>query len=204
MFGRKTKIKYRIMRLGIISVIVATVSLTLCSTVITQTIQTDKFSQQLESLSKAYAENVSLMTNTIKLQIESTAANPRVQDKSLSNEEMKKVLNELAVATYFKDLSIADRDGHTLNDTDISEREYFQRALEGETYISSPVIRLTDNTVTTMVGTLMPDGRVLYDPIITYPPGTPVVCPGEIMSMEIIGYIQNLLAEGDRITGVDG
>ena len=162
MFGRKTKIKYRIMRLGIISVIVATVSLTLCSTVITQTIQTDKFSQQLESLSKAYAENVSLMTNTIKLQIESTAANPRVQDKSLSNEEMKKVLNELAVATYFKDLSIADRDGHTLNDTDISEREYFQRALEGETYISSPVIRLTDNTVTTMVGTLMPDGRVLY------------------------------------------
>ena len=47
------------------------------------------------------------------------------------------------------------------------------------------------------------DGRVLYDPIITYPPGTPVVCPGEIMSMEIIGYIQNLLAEGDRITGVD-
>ena len=47
------------------------------------------------------------------------------------------------------------------------------------------------------------DGRVLYDPIITYPPGTPVVCPGEIMSMDIIGYIQDLLSQGDRISGVD-
>lgn len=47
------------------------------------------------------------------------------------------------------------------------------------------------------------EGRVVYDPIITYPPGTPVVCPGEIMSMEIIGYIQDLLENGDRISGVD-
>lgn len=47
------------------------------------------------------------------------------------------------------------------------------------------------------------DGRVLFDPIISYPPGAPVACPGEIMSLELIGYIQELLAEGDRISGVD-
>ena len=47
------------------------------------------------------------------------------------------------------------------------------------------------------------DGRVLYDPIITYPPGSPVVCPGEIMSLEVISYISELLANGDRIVGVD-
>ena len=47
------------------------------------------------------------------------------------------------------------------------------------------------------------DGRVLFDPIISYPPGTPIVCPGEIMSLEIIGYIQELLSEGDNIGGVD-
>ena len=52
-------------------------------------------------------------------------------------------------------------------------------------------------------GRIVLDGRVLYDPIITYPPGTPIVCPGEIMSMEVIGYIQNLLSEGNRISGVD-
>ena len=47
------------------------------------------------------------------------------------------------------------------------------------------------------------EGRVIYDPVITYPPGTPVICPGEIMSMETIAYIQELLENGDVIRGVD-
>ncbi len=47
------------------------------------------------------------------------------------------------------------------------------------------------------------DGRVLYDPIITYPPGTPIACPGEIMNMEVITHISSILAGGDSITGVD-
>ena len=47
------------------------------------------------------------------------------------------------------------------------------------------------------------DGRVLYDPIITYPPGTPVACPGEILNMEVINRIAESLSEGDAITGID-
>ena len=47
------------------------------------------------------------------------------------------------------------------------------------------------------------DGRVLYEPVITYPPGSPIACPGEIMNMEVIGRISELLAAGDAITGVD-
>ncbi|MBR1663741.1 MAG: hypothetical protein IJ696_05385 [Ruminococcus sp.] len=167
MLGKKTKIKYRVMRLGIISVIIAVVALTVTSTIITQSIQLSKVDEELESLSDAYVTSISTMTNTICMQIESTANNPKLADTSLSKEETRKILDELIVSTYFKDFSIAERDGQTLNDTDISEREYFKRAIDGETYISSPVVRLTDNTVTTMVGTLMPDGRVLYGALKT-------------------------------------
>ncbi len=46
-------------------------------------------------------------------------------------------------------------------------------------------------------------GRVLYDPIITYPPGTPIACPGEILSMEVISHISAILESGEAITGVD-
>ncbi|MBO6140695.1 MAG: hypothetical protein J6O40_02780 [Ruminococcus sp.] len=162
MLGRKTKIKYRIMRLGIISVVVCGVVMTLASSIITQTIQTKKFDEELESLSDAYVTNLSSMTNTIKMQIESTANYPKLVDPDISDEEIKKILSELVVTTYFQDFSIAKPDGTTLNATNISEREYFKRALAGETYISSPVVRLTDNSITTMVGTKMPDGRVLY------------------------------------------
>ena len=44
-------------------------------------------------------------------------------------------------------------------------------------------------------------GRVLYDPIVTYPPGTPIACPGEILSMEVISHISAILESGETITG---
>ncbi len=46
-------------------------------------------------------------------------------------------------------------------------------------------------------------GRVLYDPIVTYPPGTPIACPGEILTMEVISHISGILEAGETITGVD-
>lgn len=54
-----------------------------------------------------------------------------------------------------------------------------------------------------MVPLYRAEGRVLYDPIITYPPGSPIACPGEILTMEVISRITEILNDGDRITGVD-
>ena len=47
------------------------------------------------------------------------------------------------------------------------------------------------------------DGRVVYNPIISYPPGAPIVCPGEIMNMEVIGFIARALERREEISGVD-
>ncbi|MBR0308265.1 MAG: aminotransferase class V-fold PLP-dependent enzyme [Mogibacterium sp.] len=47
------------------------------------------------------------------------------------------------------------------------------------------------------------DGRVLSEPIITYPPGTPLACPGEILNMEAINLISEALTSGSAITGID-
>ena len=46
-------------------------------------------------------------------------------------------------------------------------------------------------------------GRVLYDPIVTYPPGVPLACPGEVLTMEVISRISDILEHGESITGVD-
>ena len=58
-----------------------------------------------------------------------------------------------------------------------------------------------------MEGELIPlykaEGRVLYDPVITYPPGSPIACPGEILDMKVISHISGILSSGDAITGVD-
>lgn len=47
------------------------------------------------------------------------------------------------------------------------------------------------------------DGRVVYDPIITYPPGLAVICPGEVMNMEAISYISRALSNEETVVGVD-
>lgn len=54
-----------------------------------------------------------------------------------------------------------------------------------------------------LVPLYMAEGRVLQSPIITYPPGSPIACPGEILSYEVISYISEAIAHGDKLTGVD-
>ncbi|MBR2540469.1 MAG: DegT/DnrJ/EryC1/StrS family aminotransferase [Mogibacterium sp.] len=47
------------------------------------------------------------------------------------------------------------------------------------------------------------DGRVLYDPVIVYPPGTPIACPGEILNLEVLSYISAALEDEEKVTGID-
>lgn len=153
---RKTSIKYRILRLSLISVAVTLIVFSILLAVLITNIAGGQYQDELLSLSHAYSNNLSTVYDTIATQIEGVA------EKNITT---KTELQEYTHNTYFKDFSIAKPDGTTLNNTNISDRDYFQRALEGETYISAPVLRKTDNTVTAMVGTKMLNGNVLYGAI---------------------------------------
>jgi arginine/lysine/ornithine decarboxylase len=41
------------------------------------------------------------------------------------------------------------------------------------------------------------------DFIIPYPPGIPIICPGELIETEHINYIKRLLDEGIEILGIE-
>ncbi|MBO5435152.1 methyl-accepting chemotaxis protein [bacterium] len=150
---KKYSIKNRILRLSCISVAAAIVIYSFLLAFLLSKVSGDKYKDELLSLSHAYSNNLDVMYDTLTMQIENIAAMDNLN---------KEKLTEFALNTYFKDFSIANKDGVTLNNTDISDRDYFQHALNGETYMSSPVLRKTDNSVTIMMGTPMPDGRVLY------------------------------------------
>lgn len=47
------------------------------------------------------------------------------------------------------------------------------------------------------------NGRVCADSIIPYPPGIPIVCPGEIINGEIINYVTGLRKSGEKVMGID-
>jgi lysine decarboxylase len=46
-------------------------------------------------------------------------------------------------------------------------------------------------------------GRICASAIIPYPPGVPFVCPGEMLTDDTIGYIQDLRVAGEKVIGVN-
>ena len=47
------------------------------------------------------------------------------------------------------------------------------------------------------------EGRVLYESLIPYPPGSPIACPGEVLSKEVILYIRDKLVAQHVVLGID-
>ncbi|HJK02047.1 MAG TPA: aminotransferase class I/II-fold pyridoxal phosphate-dependent enzyme [Methanocorpusculum sp.] len=46
-------------------------------------------------------------------------------------------------------------------------------------------------------------GRICAVAIIPYPPGIPLVCPGEMITEEIVDYVHTLRTEGEKVIGVN-
>ena len=150
---KHTSIKARILRLGIINIIVAMTSLTAVSTLLIATILNNLFTEEGTALISSYSSMFNNTLSTLKQDIEQFAEDTAMVDERKTIAERKAYLNTLAGHTIYKDFSIAYEDGTTYNDTDISDRVYFQEALKGHTYVSSPVIRKTDGSTVIMVGT---------------------------------------------------
>lgn len=46
-------------------------------------------------------------------------------------------------------------------------------------------------------------GRICAFSIIPYPPGIPIVCPGEVIDEEVLRYVVGLREKGEKVMGVD-
>ena len=160
--ARSTKIKYRILRLSVLSVLVCICSLMVVMSVSVSSAYNTSYESQTKSMAEAYGEVISNTINSLTLEIESVANEKSVFDQSVPLATRKKTLETLAQTALFKDYSIAYEDGNTYNDTNLADREYFQKALNGEIAISAPVIRKTDGSVTTMMAAPASAGGVKY------------------------------------------
>ncbi len=48
------------------------------------------------------------------------------------------------------------------------------------------------------------EGRICAASIIPYPPGIPLICPGEEIGVEEIAYVKELRRRGEKVMGIDG
>ena len=49
----------------------------------------------------------------------------------------------------------------------------------------------------------MAAGRVCASSVIPYPPGIPILCPGEVMDKSVIDYVKALREAGEKVIGID-
>lgn len=121
------------------------------------------YEDEAVALARSYSSATVRFVDQLEEDLAMVAADPDIVDESISMEERKAKLNELATLSTFKDFSVARADGTTYNDTNLSEREYFRYALDNNSsYVSSPVIRMTDNSVTIMMGRYFTSGGQSY------------------------------------------
>ncbi len=144
-----TKIKYRILRLSIISVIGSVIIMQLYSTISTISSYQNNYTEQAKALVTSYMQTLDTKMDAMTLQLsglKSNSAMLTVTDSNVLLGSRKAKLTELATSTMFKFIDYADMEGNTLSETNIADREYFIRAKEGINTFSSPLVRRQKNT----------------------------------------------------------
>lgn len=146
-------LKKRLSRMTILPVICVALVMGTVSVVALNACYNNTYADEAVSLAQSYSGNVQSLIESLEQQFGVVIKNEDVTDQSQAFEYRTQLLADYADMSDFKDLSIAFADGSTYNNTDISKRDYFINAMASKgAYISSPLLRLTDNSVTIMMG----------------------------------------------------
>ena len=160
---QKTGFAKKIMLMSAIPVVILGIILSVFTTIESYAILSRKFAEEVLALSSSYGTAVENRISRLDESFNIVVMDPDVVDDTLPMESRKALLEKASGRTMLNDFSIAYANGMTYNDTDISSREYFQYAMQNKAdYISSPVVRLTDNSITIMMGRYFSSGGQDY------------------------------------------
>lgn len=118
----------------------------------------DEISNSINENVTAYNDCVKSAIENFKMKADAIAQNKIIADPSLPLESRKAEMTRLAAKFGFEEVIVTDSEGTTTNGSNISERDYFQNAIDGQTNISTTIARKNTDTITLMVAAKL-DGR---------------------------------------------
>jgi methyl-accepting chemotaxis protein len=107
---------------------------------------------------QGYSYAISNAIETYKADVETAAYDSRITDSKYSTEKKEEILASLSEKLGFVSIGVADEKGDTYSGTNISDRAYFQSAIQGTSYISSPVVRKTDSSIVLFIAVKIDNG----------------------------------------------
>jgi methyl-accepting chemotaxis protein len=119
---------------------------------------TEGVDQSVSICAQGYSSAITNAVESYGANVKAAAMDSRITDAQLSKDLKESILSGLAKKLGFVSIGTADASGATLNGSNIADREYFQHAIKGETYISSPVVRKTDQSIVLFIATAINNG----------------------------------------------
>lgn len=92
---------------------------------------------QISENAKAYDHYVQEAIENYKIKAESIAKNPEITDPNNSIQTRQIYMSQLAQNYGFAQVMVANSEGKTSSNTDVSDRDYFKASIQGQTYVSS-------------------------------------------------------------------
>ncbi len=133
------------MLLVILATMGVAVMCSILSMLITRNSTLDAIEQNLVETTELASVAAQNMISTYTLTIAEIADNSLLKEQSATLDEKQAYLMEKANAYYMRSAGIIDTSGYdSLHDTDFSREPFFQAAMTGETYMSTPYIEGDD------------------------------------------------------------
>lgn len=161
-FGTKEmkKIQTKIMLMiaaAIIAVSAANVSL---STVVSHESTTTSLEKNLSETVELAAYTAQYMISSYTLTISEVATNPTLLDDSIPLAEKQEFIQQKVETYYMRFGGIADTNGYdSIHNIDVSQEPFFQAAMNGESYMSTPYV--TDDDMYLIVSAPVMDNGVV-------------------------------------------
>ncbi|NFG23093.1 methyl-accepting chemotaxis protein [Clostridium botulinum] len=105
----------------------------------------------LPEVAKQASLSVENALNTEIKILETLANNEKIKDYSISKEDKLSLLSEASKQNGYLKMSFVDTDGNSVNSdgnvSNVSDRDYFKKTMQGISSVSDPIVSKTDNTL---------------------------------------------------------
>lgn len=143
-----TSIKKKIQKIVILMVALSMLVLGIVSSGLNYYSTISSLKQSMQEMAVIAADRVEWQITAYKNIVQELGRTARLSDDRYSVAQKQEIIDEKVQAYNCIRGKLIGLDGIALVDgTDYSEREYFQRALKGETYISEPLFAKTDGNI---------------------------------------------------------
>lgn len=154
-------VKSKIQKIVILIVAVSMLLLGTVSCILNYSSTMSSLRQNMEEMAGIAADRVEWQITAYKNIVQELGRTARLSDSKYTTEQKQGIIDEKVKAYNCIRGKLIGLDGIALIDgTDYSEREYFKRALQGETYVSEPLFAKTDGNISLIFAAPVWEGGV--------------------------------------------